>query len=84
MTSVDNFTFILLHSASMDQTCMIWNWDVTKNSVECVHVCKGHRRSIEAVSVNYDKTLMASGAWDNMLHIWSTCKELKTIFFLKS
>lgn len=58
----------------MDQTCMIWSWDITRNFVECVYVCKGHRRSIEAVSVNYDKTLMATGAWDNMLYIWSTCK----------
>lgn len=65
----DNASFV---SASMDQTCMIWSWDITKNSVECVHVCKGHRRSVEAVSVNYDKTLMATGAWDNMLLVWST------------
>ncbi|XP_018366844.1 PREDICTED: ribosome biogenesis protein WDR12 homolog [Trachymyrmex cornetzi] len=65
----DNASFV---SASMDQTCMIWNWDITKNSVECIHICKGHRRSIEAVSINYDKTLMATGAWDNMLYIWST------------
>lgn len=67
-------TNIYTHSASMDQTCMIWNWDIIKNSVECVHVCKGHKRSVEAVSVNYNKTLMATGAWDNMLLIWSTCK----------
>ncbi|GAB1861397.1 Ribosome biogenesis protein WDR12 homolog [Camponotus japonicus] len=59
-------------SASIDQTCMIWSWDIIKNSVECVHVCKGHKRSVEAVSVNYDKTLMATGAWDNMLFVWST------------
>lgn len=65
----DSASFV---SASMDQTCMIWSWDITRNFVECVYVCKGHRRSIEAVSVNYDKTLMATGAWDNMLYIWST------------
>ncbi|XP_011694790.1 PREDICTED: ribosome biogenesis protein WDR12 homolog [Wasmannia auropunctata] len=67
----DNASFV---SASMDQTCMIWSWDIAKNSVECVQVCKGHRGSIETVGVNYDKTLMATGAWDNMLYIWSTSK----------
>lgn len=59
-------------SSSMDQTCMIWDWDITKNSVECVHVCKGHKGSVEAIGINHDKTLMATGAWDNMLYIWST------------
>ncbi|XP_012224179.2 ribosome biogenesis protein WDR12 homolog [Linepithema humile] len=59
-------------SSSMDQTCMIWDWDITKNSVECVHICKGHKGSVEAVGINHDKTLMATGAWDNMLYIWST------------
>lgn len=76
------FTNTCVYSASMDQTCMIWSWDIIKNSVECVHICKGHKRSVEAVSINYDKTLMATGAWDNMLFVWSICKYLiRKIFF---
>ncbi|KAL6258849.1 hypothetical protein P5V15_010795 [Pogonomyrmex californicus] len=58
-------------SASMDQICMIWNWDMKKNSVECIYVCKGHRRSIEALGINFERTLIATGGWDNMLHLWS-------------
>lgn len=71
----------------MDQTCMIWDWDITKNSVECVHICKGHKGSVEAIGINHDKMLMATGAWDNMLYIWSTCKyshNRKLIFPKKS
>lgn len=43
-----------------------------KNSVDCIHVCRGHERGLEAVNINYDKTIMATGAWDTMLKIWST------------
>ncbi|XP_066595230.1 ribosome biogenesis protein WDR12 homolog [Prorops nasuta] len=59
-------------SASQDQTAIIWDWNITNNSVDCIHICKGHERGLETVGVNYDKTLMATGAWDTMLKIWST------------
>ncbi|KAL0134859.1 hypothetical protein PUN28_001562 [Cardiocondyla obscurior] len=64
----DNASFV---SASMDQTCMIWSWDITRNTAECVYICEGHRRGIEAIGINHDKSLLASGAWDTMLYIWS-------------
>ncbi|XP_012286544.1 ribosome biogenesis protein WDR12 homolog isoform X1 [Orussus abietinus] len=59
-------------SASQDQTAIIWDWNIEQNSVECVHVCKGHERGLEAVGVNYNGSFMATGAWDTMLKIWST------------
>ncbi|XP_015598253.1 ribosome biogenesis protein WDR12 homolog [Cephus cinctus] len=58
-------------SASQDQTAIIWDWNISGNSVDCVHVCKGHERSLESVGVNYDSSLMATGSWDTMLKIWS-------------
>lgn len=37
-------------------------------------MCKGHERGLDAIAVNHDKTAMATGSWDTMLKIWSTCK----------
>ncbi|XP_014483139.1 PREDICTED: ribosome biogenesis protein WDR12 homolog [Dinoponera quadriceps] len=59
-------------SASQDKTVVIWDWDIVKNSVERMHICRGHEKSLEAVSVNHDTTLMATGSWDTTLKIWST------------
>ncbi|KAJ8680541.1 hypothetical protein QAD02_016328 [Eretmocerus hayati] len=64
----DNGVFV---SASQDQTAVLWKWNVESNSVESVHVCKGHERGLEAVGVNNSSNLMATGAWDTMLKIWS-------------
>lgn len=65
-------------SASHDQTAIIWDWNIKTNSVDCIHVCKGHERGLEAIGVNYDKSLMATGSWDTMLKIWSTSSQDET------
>lgn len=59
-------------SASQDQTAIIWYWNISSNSVDCVHICKGHERGLETVGVNETGSLMATGSWDTMLKIWST------------
>lgn len=68
----DTASFI---SASQDQTAIIWDWNITENSVSSVYVCRGHERGVEAVSVNHDKSLMATGSWDTMLKIWSASSQ---------
>ncbi|XP_033220036.1 ribosome biogenesis protein WDR12 homolog isoform X2 [Belonocnema kinseyi] len=68
----ENASFV---SASQDQTAIIWDWNITSNSVDCIHICKGHERGLEAVGVNETGTLMATGSWDTMLKIWSTTAE---------
>lgn len=55
---------------------MLWKWNIEDNSVDCIHVCRGHERSLECVSVNRNSTLMATGGWDTLLKIWTTCKLL--------
>ncbi|CAB0039142.1 unnamed protein product [Trichogramma brassicae] len=77
--SMDNesATFV---SASQDQTAVIWKWDISSNSVEIVGVCKGHERGLERVGVNTSNNLMATGAWDTMLKIWSSYTVVKTQF----
>lgn len=58
-------------SCSQDQTAMIWEWNIKKNSVECIQICKGHERGIDCVDVNPSGRKMATGSWDTMLKIWS-------------
>ncbi|PSN56766.1 Ribosome biogenesis protein WDR12 [Blattella germanica] len=58
-------------SASHDQTAMLWEWNVSTNAVECVHVCRGHERGLECVGVSPCNSRMATGGWDTRLKIWS-------------
>jgi len=58
-------------SASHDQTAMLWEWNVSSNAVECVHVCRGHARGLECVAVSQDAARFATGGWDALLKIWS-------------
>jgi len=59
-------------SGSHDQNAMIWSWNSELNSVECMSVCRGHRRSVECLAINNDQTKMVTGSFDKMLHFWST------------
>lgn len=61
-------------SSAQDQTVRIWEWNIESNSVECIQVCKGHERGVDAVDVSPSGKKMASGSWDTMLKIWSACK----------
>ncbi|KAK0087216.1 hypothetical protein PV325_001458, partial [Microctonus aethiopoides] len=65
-------------SASQDQTAIIWSWNIARNSVDCIHVCRGHEQSLESVGVNPNDRIMATGSWDAMLKIWSTATEDET------
>ncbi|KAJ9594312.1 hypothetical protein L9F63_014257 [Diploptera punctata] len=58
-------------SASHDQTAMLWEWNVSSNAVECIHVCRGHERGLECVGISPCKSRMATGGWDTRLKIWS-------------
>lgn len=58
-------------SVSHDQTAMLWEWNVATNSVECIHVCRGHVRGLDCVGVSPCKSKFASGGWDTYLKIWS-------------
>ncbi|XP_008468889.1 ribosome biogenesis protein WDR12 homolog [Diaphorina citri] len=58
-------------SVSTDQTAMIWEWKVESNSIECIHVCRGHERGLETVTVSESRQQFATGGWDCLLKIWS-------------
>ncbi|CAB3361773.1 Hypothetical predicted protein [Cloeon dipterum] len=59
-------------SASQDQTAMIWQWNQTSNSVECVHVLRGHERGLECLAVDPTHTYIATAGWDKVIKLWST------------
>ncbi|XP_035206556.1 ribosome biogenesis protein WDR12 homolog [Stegodyphus dumicola] len=62
-------------SASHDETAMLWQWNHHTNAVECIHVCKGHARSVDCVSVSPATNRFATGSYDQMLKIWSADEE---------
>lgn len=68
--SLDASTGVFV-SSSQDQTAMIWEWNISANTVDCVYACKGHERGVDAVAINPAGQLMATGSWDTMLKVWS-------------
>ncbi|XP_023222871.1 ribosome biogenesis protein WDR12 homolog [Centruroides sculpturatus] len=49
--SIDNPVSIFV-STSHDETAVIWKWNQQMNAVECIHVCRGHARSVDCVDVS--------------------------------
>lgn len=58
-------------SGSKDQTIIIWEWNIARNSAVPIFTCKGHERAVECIAVSPNGRLLASGSWDNLLKIWS-------------
>lgn len=64
----ENAAFV---SCSQDQTAMIWKWNVDNNAADCVHICKGHERSVDCIAASPDTKRFATGSWDPMLKVCS-------------
>ncbi|GFT72088.1 ribosome biogenesis protein WDR12 homolog [Nephila pilipes] len=72
----DEYTFI---STSHDETAILWQWNQHTNAVDCIHVCKGHQRSVDCVAVSEDTKKFATGSYDQMVKIWSTDNESENV-----
>lgn len=59
-------------SGSHDQSAMLWVWNVSSNSVECVVTGRGHDKGVECLAVSADSKCFATGSWDNNICLWST------------
>ncbi|XP_039296742.1 ribosome biogenesis protein WDR12 homolog [Nilaparvata lugens] len=66
-----NDTIASFVSASHDQTAMLWEWNTGSNSVDCIHVCRGHERGLESIAVDQNAERFATGGWDSLLKVWS-------------
>lgn len=58
---------------------MLWKLDLASKSVDCIHIGRGHERSIECVDVDTHSSFLATGGWDNMIKIWAASKHLNMI-----
>lgn len=53
---------------------MLWKLDLSTKSVDCIHIGRGHERSVECVDVDTNSSFLATGGWDNMIKIWAASK----------
>lgn len=63
---------LCVFSVSQDQTALLWEWDIERNDLKSVCICRGHERSVNCVDARPSKSVFVTGGWDSSVKIWST------------
>ncbi|KAJ3130336.1 WD repeat-containing protein 12 [Nowakowskiella sp. JEL0407] len=61
---------VKLVSSSMDESLIVWEFDVKKNAESMIFKCEGHEGAVEHVSV-FDELFASSGS-DGSIRVWSS------------
>jgi len=73
-----NNSLIKFISVSQDERALLWEYNTCGNSIEDVHACVGHARTIDCCDVDPSLQHFATGGWDNTIKLWPTAPDKNT------
>ncbi|CAG8490689.1 11502_t:CDS:2 [Ambispora gerdemannii] len=63
---------IICLSASQDRTIRAWHSSIADKQCDVLYEYRGHKGSIESISISKQEELFSSGSWDSSIRIWTT------------